>query len=137
MNRDSNNLFNEVSTIIGLNKEDKTMTTTTITTKREAMLNQINIYLARWSEDLINEMGSWFYFYTSEHNNSLASERVELARARFERDRAMVTEKVLDILESDTNRYREIKKLFCEYVVEHDAEDYAKALVEKYDHLGC
>ena len=112
------------------------MTTTTIT-KREAMLNQINIYLSRWSEDLINEMSSWFYFCTSGYNNSLAAERVELARARFEKDRAKVTEKVLDILESDTNRYREIKKIFSEYVVEHYAEDYAHALVEKYDHLDC
>ena len=109
--------------------------TTTIINKRDIMLEKINFYLSKWGDELVEEMGSYFYFCSKEYCTLPATERRELARARFERDRAEVTKRVLDILEGSGNRYWQIKKLFSEYVVDHDAEYYAHALVEKYDQL--
>ena len=108
---------------------------TTTITKREAMLNQINIFLSRWSQDLIEEMASYYYFCSTDYCTLPAAERRELAKSRFEKERETVTKRVLDILEGNGNRYYQIKKLFSEYVVDHDAEDYAFELVQKYNQL--
>ena len=109
--------------------------TTTIVNKRDIMLEKINFYLSKWGDELVEEMASYFYFCSKEYCTLPAAERRELAKARFEKDRQEVTERVLNILEGNGNRYYQIKKLFSEYVVDHDAEDYAFELVQKYDQL--
>ena len=49
--------------------------TTTIVNKRDIMLDKINFYLSKWGDELVEEMGSYFYFCSKEYCTLPAAEK--------------------------------------------------------------